>query len=134
MTNRRDFLKSTGAVALGAAMPAMAIGHDKLEIHSRPIPGTGENLPIVGLGNARVFQEGDLAAVRRPVEIEGRIVFAEMNFPRLCRSGIVGHDINAGPADTGDDRYFIQRDVEIEIFQVVLAGTFYSNRFVFHRT
>ncbi len=68
MTNRRDFLKSTGAVSLGAAMPALAFGHDKLEIHSRPIPGTGENLPIVGLGNARVFQEGDLAASRELID------------------------------------------------------------------
>lgn len=69
MTNRRDFLKSTGAAALGAAMPAFAFGHDKLEIHSRPIPGTGEELPMVGLGNSRVFQEGDLEATRELIEL-----------------------------------------------------------------
>ncbi|NCF25488.1 MAG: twin-arginine translocation signal domain-containing protein [Gammaproteobacteria bacterium] len=69
MTNRRDFLKSTGAAALGAAMPAIAFGHDKLEIHSRPIPGTGEELPMVGLGNSRIFQEGDLEATRKLIEL-----------------------------------------------------------------
>ena len=69
MTNRRDFLKSTGAAALGAAMPALAFSRDKLEIHSRPIPGTGEELPMVGLGNSRVFQEGDLEATRELIEL-----------------------------------------------------------------
>ena len=69
MTNRRDFLKTTGAAALGAAMPALSFGHDKLEVHSRPIPGTGEQLPMVGLGNSRVFQEGDLEATRELLEL-----------------------------------------------------------------
>ena len=69
MTNRRDFLKSTGAAVLGTAMPAFAFGHDKLEIHSRPIPVTGEELPMVGLGNSRVFQEGDLEATRELIEL-----------------------------------------------------------------
>jgi diketogulonate reductase-like aldo/keto reductase len=69
MTNRRDFLKSTGAVALSTAMPALALAHDKLEVHSRPIPGTGEGLPMVGLGNSRVFQEGNLEATRELIEL-----------------------------------------------------------------
>ena len=68
MTSRRDFLKSTGTVALGTAIPAWALGHDKMEIHSRPIPGTGESLPMVGLGNARIFQEGDLEASRELID------------------------------------------------------------------
>ena len=69
MTNRRDFLKSTAAVALATSAPVRAFGHDKLEIHSRPIPGTGEELPMVGLGNSRVFQEGDLEATRELIEL-----------------------------------------------------------------
>lgn len=69
MTSRRDFLKSSGAVALGASMPALTLAHDKLEIHSRPIPGTNEALPLVGLGNARIFQEGDLEASRELIEL-----------------------------------------------------------------
>jgi diketogulonate reductase-like aldo/keto reductase len=69
MTSRREFLKSTGAVALGAAMPALALAHNKLEVHSRPIPGTDEMLPMVGLGNSRPFQEGNLEATRELIEL-----------------------------------------------------------------
>ena len=69
MTSRRDFLKSSGAVALGAAMPALALAHNKLEVHSRPIPGTDEMLPMVGLGNSRAFQEGNLEATRELLEL-----------------------------------------------------------------
>jgi diketogulonate reductase-like aldo/keto reductase len=69
MTSRRDFLKSTGAAALSAALPPFALAHDKLEIHSRPIPGTDETLPMVGLGNSRSFQEGDLEATRELLEL-----------------------------------------------------------------
>jgi diketogulonate reductase-like aldo/keto reductase len=69
MTSRRDFLKSTGAIALGSALPAITLAHDKLEIHSRPIPGTDETLPMVGLGNSRIFQEGDLEATREFIEL-----------------------------------------------------------------
>ena len=69
MTSRRDFLRSSGAMALSAAMPALALAHDKLEIHSRPIPGTDEALPMVGLGNSRVFQEGDLEATRELIDV-----------------------------------------------------------------
>jgi aryl-alcohol dehydrogenase-like predicted oxidoreductase len=69
MTSRRDFLKSSGAVALSSAMPALTFAHDKLEIHWRPIPGTDETLPMVGLGNSRIFQEGDLEASRELIEL-----------------------------------------------------------------
>ena len=69
MTSRRDFLKTSGAVALSTALPALGVAHDKLEIHSRLIPGTAELLPMVGLGNSRVFQEGNLEATRELIEL-----------------------------------------------------------------
>ena len=69
MTSRRDFLKTSGAVALSTAVPAVTLAHDKLEIHSRPIPGTDETLPMVGLGNSRAFQEGDLEATRELIQL-----------------------------------------------------------------
>ena len=69
MTSRRDFLKTSGAVALSTALPAVTLAHDKLEIHSRPIPGTDESLPMVGLGNSRVFEEGDLEATRELIQL-----------------------------------------------------------------
>lgn len=69
MTSRRDFLKTSGAVALSTAMPGLTLAHDQPEIHSRPIPGTDDALPMVGLGNSRVFQDGDLEATRELIEL-----------------------------------------------------------------
>lgn len=69
MASRRDFLRSSGAAVLAAAMPGLLWAHKKLEVHSRPIPGTDETLPMVGLGNSRLFQEGDLEATRGLIEL-----------------------------------------------------------------
>lgn len=70
MTNRREFLTHAGlgAAALAARIswPAVVTAQDLLP--RRPIPGTNDSLPIVGLGNARVFAEGDLAASRELIE------------------------------------------------------------------
>jgi aryl-alcohol dehydrogenase-like predicted oxidoreductase len=57
MTNRREFLQATGGVALTSMIaPAMA---DR-RLSTRPIPGTDEQMAIVGLGNSRAFINGDV--------------------------------------------------------------------------
>ncbi len=55
-------MQCAGASAIALACPAVA--EIATRIASRPIPGSGERLPIVGLGNSTVFREGDVARTR----------------------------------------------------------------------
>jgi hypothetical protein len=43
MTNRRDFLKSTGALAVVSSMPVAALGGDTTRLSTRLIPGTNSD-------------------------------------------------------------------------------------------
>jgi len=59
--SRRDVLALGGAIAVAAALrPAAAAS----PVMTRPIPRTGERLPVVGLGTAIVFDIGEDAARR----------------------------------------------------------------------
>lgn len=53
---RRDFLKLTAAAGLAAALPASAIAEIR-KMGRRPIPGTNEDLPVIGLGTSHEFNE-----------------------------------------------------------------------------
>lgn len=70
MTNRREFILASGAAATALAVPSprrlLAEGDS---IRSRPIPSTGEMLPIVGLGNAEAFSGGDLELTAELIDI-----------------------------------------------------------------
>jgi diketogulonate reductase-like aldo/keto reductase len=63
--DRRAVLQTLGGVAAvlafrtGAAQPTA--------LHSRPIPATGERLPVIGLGTWQVFDVGGDAARRAPL-------------------------------------------------------------------
>lgn len=74
---RRDMLKLTAgagaAVALGR-LPAFAQAPDILK---RPIPSSGELIPVVGLGTARTFNVGDSEDERAPLR-EVLEAFVEM--------------------------------------------------------
>jgi predicted aldo/keto reductase-like oxidoreductase len=59
MIDRRKFMQSTGAAAL-TALATPTWGVERLP--TRLIPGTGESLPIVGLGNSRAFAAADSSA------------------------------------------------------------------------
>ncbi len=58
-TTRRDFVASAGAAAAAAGL----VGHPALEalaqrgIPARPIPSTGEMLPVIGLGSSKVVAQ-----------------------------------------------------------------------------
>jgi aryl-alcohol dehydrogenase-like predicted oxidoreductase len=54
--SRRDLLASAGAVAALGALPNFAFAQDAML--TKPIPHSGEKLPVVGLGTSVVFQIG----------------------------------------------------------------------------
>ena len=51
--NRREFLSHSTAVSVAAALPLGSIAQEAMM--ARPIPGTGELLPVIGLGAPDVF-------------------------------------------------------------------------------
>lgn len=61
--SRREFSSRAAALAAGALLPPRALGA-AAGIITRPIPSSGERVPAVGLGTARVFDVGDDARER----------------------------------------------------------------------
>lgn len=68
VTNRREFLGFSAAAAAMAAAPA-GVSRAAESIKRRRIPGTDEELAVVGLGNAAPFAEGDLDLTGRLVDV-----------------------------------------------------------------
>ena len=62
--SRREFLALTAAAGLGAALPAKGAGGGRML--TRKIPGTGEALPVIGLGTWQTFDVGRAEAERAP--------------------------------------------------------------------
>jgi diketogulonate reductase-like aldo/keto reductase len=77
MTTRRDFLHFTAAALVARATQAAQAAEPPAQLmHKRPIPSTGEPLPIVGCGTWRTFDVGDDAARRRELAEVLRVLFA----------------------------------------------------------
>jgi diketogulonate reductase-like aldo/keto reductase len=55
MINRRDFISRSAALAAACSAPGLALAEEK--ILARPIPGTDELLPVVGMGAPQAFIE-----------------------------------------------------------------------------
>lgn len=76
--SRRDTLKliSASGLALSLPLPGTVLAREAMP--TRPVPGTGEELPVIGLGNSRAFYSGDYATsrtiVRILVEHGGRVI------------------------------------------------------------
>ncbi len=66
---RRRVLKYAGAAAIAATvpMPTLVAGHKQLP--TRAIPGTGETLPVIGMGNSNAFRAGDREASWEVIKI-----------------------------------------------------------------
>src|SRR6056297_1502368 len=62
MATRRQFLKYGGAAAFAATAPLPTLVAEHKQLPVRPIPRTGESLPVVGMGNSNAFRSGDREA------------------------------------------------------------------------
>lgn len=69
MTNRREFIQYTGAAALAATAAIPAVAERRRPLPTRPIPGSEEALPIVGLGNSGAFREQDQSVASTLIDI-----------------------------------------------------------------
>ena len=56
MTDRRDFIRQSTLAGLALALPRVALPQP-LPMAKRPIPASGEKIPVVGLGTSHEFNE-----------------------------------------------------------------------------
>lgn len=66
--NRRAFCQAIGAAAAIAAMRSAHSQTQESVMLQRPIPSTGERLPVIGLGTSGVFDVGPDPAERKPLQ------------------------------------------------------------------
>ena len=67
--NRRDFMKLLAASGLSLAVPS-ALTAEEAPLILKPIPSSGEKLPVIGLGTSRVFEVGPGELGAREVGLE----------------------------------------------------------------
>ena len=68
MVNRRNFIQYSSAAALAVSMPGFAVAQQRL-LPTRPIPGSDESLPIIGLGNSSSFRAEDQSVASNLIDI-----------------------------------------------------------------
>jgi hypothetical protein len=61
MITRRDFIAAMSAAGVAATGPALALAKGQMPL--RPIPSTGEMLPVVGLGSSKVVSQVSMNGV-----------------------------------------------------------------------
>ena len=69
--NRREFIRDAGAVGAALSLPNAIAAQvaETARMPTRPIPSSGEPLPIVGLGNSQSFRDGDYENSRKLLDI-----------------------------------------------------------------
>jgi diketogulonate reductase-like aldo/keto reductase len=97
--NRREILAAGAAIGV---LPSIALSEEFAGMHCKPIPASGESLPVIGLGTYNVFDvesSPDQIAIRK--EIVDQLVSAGGSLldtsPMYDRSEkVIGDVINAG--------------------------------------
>lgn len=137
MISRRDYLKLCAAAGLATGPQLARAAADPRPLITRAIPGSGEQLPVVGLGSsasfARLADAGDMAGVRDVLQAlvrEGGKVFdtapsygsAEAVAAQVARDASLGARLfwatkvnvagfGGGRADVADARAQIERSI-----------------------
>jgi diketogulonate reductase-like aldo/keto reductase len=95
--SRREATRIIGGTAAGLLLaPRMSAAQGTGELLQRPIPSSGEKLPVIGLGTWQTFDVGASAAERAPLEevlaafvkLGGRVVDSSPMYGRS--EGVVG--------------------------------------------
>jgi diketogulonate reductase-like aldo/keto reductase len=122
MTNRRAFIRKsatmTSLLALPASWPAALLAQQRLP--RRPIPGTGDSLPIIGLGNSNAFRQNDVPGSTALIKLfhenggayidcsgDSRFVVAN-----VASSLGIGNDLFLGTYFTGDDERAMGENIQ----------------------
>jgi len=122
MTTRREFLRTAGVcasvISLPATWPAITLAGEPLP--RRPIPGTDDSLPIIGLGNSNAFRQDDRAASKALIQLfheqggayidcsgPSRFVVAE-----VARDLGIGRELFLGAYFTGEDEQQMREEVQ----------------------
>jgi diketogulonate reductase-like aldo/keto reductase len=71
MFNRREFLTIAGSSAalLPLTLSSAIALTEQSSMHTRPIPSSGESLPVVGLGQSPAFRNGDQAVSKSLLDV-----------------------------------------------------------------
>ena len=91
-SNRREFLAQSAALAAAATLPVGSFAQETMR--ARPIPGTDEYLPVIGLGAPDIFidlppegKELPIAVLESMIDLGGRLLdtpsFFRPNVPYL---------------------------------------------------
>jgi diketogulonate reductase-like aldo/keto reductase len=67
--NRREFIRDAGMFGTTLYAPRLFAEPEIQTMATRPIPATGELLPIVGLGNSQPFSDGDYEHAEKLLDV-----------------------------------------------------------------
>ena len=86
-TTRRDFIALMSAAGITGLGPTRSLAQEQMP--TRPIPGTGERLPVIGLGSSKAVSQVSTAGTepaKRPRNAEPASIAPEPTASGTCLS------------------------------------------------
>ena len=121
MHDRRSFIRHTTIAASLMAWPAgwLAAASDQQTLPRRAIPGTGESLPVIGLGNSNAFRRGDMPGSTALIKLfhqhGGAYIDCSGDSRFIVASAAdalgIGKDLFLGAYFVGDDEATMRREI-----------------------
>ena len=122
MTNRRAFIKQSATMTSLLALPATwstALLAQQL-LPRRPIPGTGDSLPVIGLGNSNAFRKNDVSGSTALIKLfheKGGAYIDCMGDSRFLVANVakslnIGNDLFLGTYFAGDDERTMRQNIQ----------------------
>ncbi len=122
MTNRRAFIRKTATITSLLALPASwsTALLAQQQLPRRPIPGTGDALPVIGLGNSNAFRQNDVPGSTALIKLfheNGGAYVDCMGDSRFLVANVasslgIGKDLFLGTYFTGDDERAMGENIQ----------------------